>query len=304
MDTVQQLRRRAQAAGNLQSSEQIHVAAAGPGHRHPARRAAVRLRPLLRPARGVRPVVVAGVPAGRTGRRGPATRARIIRRLGRLLVGAAGRPVVELLLRQLRLAPAPRARRASDRLLLPAAGDREPDRRGRRGRWQHDPQHAPRRLPQRRKCSQRQPVQTERPASRSATERRAASGSRSARSAAARSRSRPQPRQRAQSAPAAPSAARARNEQRQQPAGRSRTRRSSAAAGPAAPQRSRTPAAAAPGAAGRHACRESAAAAARRTPGARADEQRTAQERGQKGWQQLLNALPCALFRGPWRRLA
>ena len=121
-----------QAAGNLQSSEQI------------TRRSSRARRSSIQPAAPqyvyvpyYDPLVVYGPwwwPAYRPVVLGAVARLRATLssgRLGRLLVGQPVGLSVELLLRQLRLASAARARRASDGLLLPAAGGREPDCRGR-----------------------------------------------------------------------------------------------------------------------------------------------------------------------------
>src|SRR6185295_15124085 len=86
------------------------------------------LRPLLRSAGGLRHLVVAVLPARVLG---AVARLRAAALVLRILVGPSGGPVGGLLLRQLRLAPALRARGLPQQLLLSRSGVREPQfRRG------------------------------------------------------------------------------------------------------------------------------------------------------------------------------
>src|SRR6266508_1236195 len=106
METVQSLRQKAYEAGNLGSTEQAYVVQQG-DLRHRAGQPGNRLRAVLRSARGVRIVVVAGLSARLLGALARLLRLPGIRfRLGRRHQGGRG-----IFLQRLRLAGSPRHRR-------------------------------------------------------------------------------------------------------------------------------------------------------------------------------------------------
>ena len=118
MDTVQDLRQRAYAAGNLRSNDQYRVEPQGRTHRYRAGESAGRLRAVLQPDCGLWAVVVAGVSAGLLGAVARLSRASGIRR--RVCVGRRHYVGRGIFLRRLRLASAPRQCRKRQQLLLSA----------------------------------------------------------------------------------------------------------------------------------------------------------------------------------------